>query len=84
MQGLYDHMRAFADSFMSQDFTHINVYDMWKEFKTVFIKAVDKFIQSKITQSKLGYPWIDARMRALVRKKKTTSTIKLVDLMMIA
>ena len=29
MQGLKDHMRAFADRFMSQDFTHISVSDMW-------------------------------------------------------
>ena len=53
---------------MSQDFTHINVNDMWIEFKTVFLKAVDKFIPSKMTKRKLGYPWIDARM--LVRKKE--------------
>ena len=28
MQSLKDHIRAFADRFMSQDFTHINVNDM--------------------------------------------------------
>ena len=33
MQGLKDHTKAFADRFMSQDFTHINVNDMWIEFK---------------------------------------------------
>ena len=67
---LKDHMRVFADRFMSQDFTHINVNDMWIEFKTVFLKAVDKFIPSKMTKGKPGYPWIDARIRALVRKKE--------------
>ena len=67
MQGLKDHMRALADRFMSQDFTHINVDGMWIEFKTVFLKAVDKFIPSKMAKGKLGYPWIDARTRALVR-----------------
>ena len=70
MQSLKDHMRVFADRFMSQDLTHINVNDMWVEFKTVFLKAVDKFIPSKMTKGKLGYPWIDARIRALVRKKE--------------
>ena len=35
MQGLKDHMRNFADRFMSQDLTHISVNDMWIEFKTV-------------------------------------------------
>ena len=44
MQGLKDHMTAFADRFMSQDFTHINVNDLWIEIKTVFLKAMDKFI----------------------------------------
>ena len=43
MQGLQDHMRAFAWRFMSHDFAHISVNDMWTEFKTVFLKAVDKF-----------------------------------------
>ena len=38
------HIRTFADRVMSQDFTHINVNDKWIEFKTVFLKAVDKFI----------------------------------------
>ena len=71
MQGLKDHMRVFAYRFMSQDFTHISVNDMWIEFKTVFLKAVDKFIPSKMTKGKLGYPWIDARIKALVRKKET-------------
>ena len=70
MQDLKDHMTAFADRFMSQDFPHINVNDMWIEFKTVFLKAVDKFIPSKMSKGKLGYPWIDARVRALVRKKE--------------
>ena len=70
MQSLKDHMRAFADSFMSQDFTRISVNDMWIEFKTVFLKAVDKFVPSKVTREKLGYPWIDARIRALVRNKE--------------
>ena len=69
-QGLKDHMRAFADRFMSQDFTRINVNDMWIEFKTAFLKAVDKFISSKMTKRKLGYQWIHARIRALVRKRK--------------
>ena len=54
MQGLKNHMRAFSDRFMSQDFTHINVNDMWIEFMTVFLKAVDKFIPSKMTKGKLG------------------------------
>ena len=43
---------------------------MWIEFKTVFLKAVEKFIPSKMTKGKLGYPWTDARIRALFRKKE--------------
>ena len=35
-----------------------------------FLKAEDKFIPSKMAKGKLGYPWIDARIRALVRKKE--------------
>ena len=53
MQGLKDRMRAFADRFMLQEFTHIIVNDMCIEFKTVFLKAVDKFIPSEMTMGKL-------------------------------
>ena len=56
---------------MSQNFTHIIVNAMWIEFKTTFLKAVDKFIPSKMTKGKLGYPGMDARKRALTRKKET-------------
>ena len=45
-------MRAFVDRFMPQDFSHINVNDMWTEFKTVFLKA-----PSEMTKAKLGYSW---------------------------
>ena len=68
-------MRAFADRFISQDFTHISVNDMGIEFKTVFLKAVDKLIPSKMTKGKLGSPWIDARIRALVMKKEQEKNV---------
>ena len=70
MQGLKDHILAFADRFMSQDFAHVDVNEMWNEFKTVLLNAVNKFIPSKMTKGKLGYPWIDSRIRALIRKKE--------------
>ena len=38
MQGLKDHMRAFADRFTSQDFTHINVnYTHRKKLSIIFL-----------------------------------------------
>ena len=45
---------------------------MWIEFKTVLLNAVNKFIPSKMTKGKLGYPWIDAHIRALhvIRKRE--------------
>ena len=43
---------------------------MWKEFKAVLLNAVNKFIPSKMTKEKLGYPWIDSRIRALIKKKE--------------
>ena len=53
-QCLKDPIEAFADRFMSQDFTHTNVNDMWIESKTFFLKAMDKFFPSKMTKGKLG------------------------------
>ena len=55
---------------MSQDFAHVDVNEMWNEFKTVLLNAVNKLIPSKMTKGKLGYPWIDSRIRALIRKKE--------------
>ena len=34
------------------------------------VNAVNKFIPFKMTKGKLGYPWIDSRIRALIRKKE--------------
>ena len=70
MQGLKDHMLTFADCFMSQDFAYVDVNEMSIEFKTVLLNAVNKFIPSKMTKSKLGYPWIDAHIRALITKRE--------------
>lgn len=70
MQGLKDHMHTFAERFLAQDFTHISVNEMWIEFKTVFLDAINKFIPTKMTKAKVGYPWIDAGIRALIRKKE--------------
>ena len=63
MQGLKDHMRPDGILLTS-------MLTIWIEFKTVFLKAVEKFIPSKMTKGKLGYPWTDARIRALFRKKE--------------
>ena len=78
MQGLKDHMKAFAHRFI------LLTSMLTIEFKTVFLKVMDKFIPSKMTKGKLGYPWIDARIRTLVRKREKKCTIKLVGLMTIA
>ena len=63
-------MLTFADRFMSQDFAHVDVNEMWIELKTVLLNAVNKFIPSKMTIGKLGYPWIDAHIRALKIRKR--------------
>ena len=44
-----------------------SVNDMLIGFIVVFLKAVDK---TSMTKGKLGYPWIDARIRALIGKKE--------------
>ena len=70
MQGFKEHMRFLRIIGCRRILLTSMFNDMCLEFKTVFLKAVDKFILTKITKGKLGYQWTDARIRALVRKKE--------------
>ena len=69
MVGLKDHMAQFKDAYLSEDHSHMSVYDMWVKFKTGFVEAVERFIPSKMTKTKYSVPWIDATIKRLVKKR---------------
>ena len=70
MVGLKDHMTQFKDTYLSEDHSHMSVNDMWVSFKTGFVEAVERFIPSKMTKIKYSVPWIDIRIKRLVKKRK--------------
>ena len=71
MDGLRDHMAQFTDEFLSSDHKNTSVNEMLVNFKTQLSAAVDKFIPSKMTKTKLySLPWIDASIRKLLKRKE--------------
>ena len=47
----------------------MSVNDMWVEFKTGFVEAVERFIPSKMTKPKYSVPWIDATIKTACNKR---------------
>lgn len=70
MEGLRSHMSNFSETFHSRNLDETNVNDMWTEFKNVLLTAIDKHIPSKMTKDKVGYPWIDRRIKKLISKRE--------------
>ena len=69
MVGLKDNMAQYKDVYLSEDHSHMSVNDMWVNFKTGFVEAVERFIPSKMTKTKYSVPWIDATIKHLVKKR---------------
>ena len=69
MDGLRDHLARFNDSFLSSDHSHSSVNDMWVSFKSEVIAAIERFIPSKMTNTKYSLPWIDSSIKRLIRKR---------------
>ena len=53
MVGFKDHMTQFKDVYLSEDHSHMLVNDMWVNFKTGYVEAVEMFIPSKMTKTKI-------------------------------
>ena len=70
MDGLRDHLARFRDTFLSSDYSHTAVNDMWVSFKSEVIAADERFILTKMTKTKYSLPWIDSSIRCLIRKRK--------------
>ena len=55
MDGLRDHLARFRDTFLSSDHSHMSVNDMWVSFKSEVIAAIERFIPTKMTKTKLQF-----------------------------
>ena len=53
-----------------------NVESLWQAFKSQLHLGINKFIPSKIAKKKNLYPWIDADLRRLIRKRNRYFKIK--------
>ena len=69
MDGLRDHMARFRDSSLSSDLTHISVNDTWVSFKSELARAMERFISMKMTKTKHNVPWIDNKIKHLIRRR---------------
>ena len=68
MDGLRGHLARFKDSFLSSDYSHLSVNDMWVSFMSEVLAAIERFIPSKMTKTKYSLPWIDNLIKRLIRK----------------
>jgi len=46
-----------------------NVEQLWSKFKASITLVVDKYIPHKLTKKRSGLPWINRKIRKLIRKK---------------
>ena len=58
MVGLRDHVAQCKDEFLSSDHKNTSVNEMWVNFKTQLLAAVNKVIPSKMTKTKYLLPWM--------------------------
>ena len=52
---------------------------LWQAFKSQLHLGINKFIPSKIAKMKNLYPWIDADLRRLIRKRKMLQNQKQIE-----
>ena len=70
MTGLRDLMSQFKESYLSEDYIHMSVNEMWIKFKTGFLEAVERFIPTKMTNTKYSLSWIDATIKRLMKRRQ--------------
>ena len=69
MGGLRDHLACFKDSFLSSEHSHSSFNDMWVSFKSEVIAAIERFIPTKMTETKYSLPWVDTSIDQTPHKK---------------
>ena len=54
---------------------HMSVNNLWVNFKSEFTAAMDRFIPSKMTQTKYSLPWIDNSVKRLIRRRAVLKSL---------
>ena len=62
------HLNDFSNTFCTP--TNQSVEQMWTSFKSAITVAVDKFVSSKMSSTRQTHPWVDTKLRRLLRKKQ--------------
>ena len=65
MTGLRDHMSS-----LSEDSSHMSKNDMWVKDKASFLKAVERFIPTKMTKTKYSLSCSDAMIKRLMKRRQ--------------
>ena len=80
-EGFKEFMQGFSDEIcdrtpLSGDENENDAESLWQAFKSQLHLGINKFIPSKIAKKKNLYPWIDADLRRLIRKRNRYFKIK--------
>ena len=70
MTGLRNHMAEFKESYIFEDHSHMSVHEMWIQFKTGCLEAVERFIQINVTKTKYSLPLKDATIKRLMKRRQ--------------
>ena len=80
-EGFKEFMQGFSDEIcdrtpLSGEENENDAESLWQAFKSQLHLGINKFIPSKIAKKKNLYPWIDADLRRLIRKRNRYFKIK--------
>ena len=75
-QGIKQHLWSFSTSFtnsrehyFSPDYQQSNSIEcMWTNFKAAITSAVDKYVPTKMSNTRQTHPWVDTKLRRLMRQ----------------
>ena len=77
-QGIKKHLHLFSAAFTSSpdhdpslDDQETNPIEcMWSKFKAAVTSAVEKYVPTKMSSSRQTHPWVDTKLRRLMRQKQ--------------
>ena len=77
-QGIKQHLQSFSTSFIKNSEHDLSPTDqqpnsfefMWSKFKDAVTSAVDKYVPTKMSSTRRTHPWVDTKLRRLMRQKQ--------------
>ena len=68
INGIQEDLTHFAADFKDRPFDSVN--SMWDSFKEQIHKSMDRRVPSKMTLARHTHPWMNGRIRRLIRRKQ--------------